>query len=114
MFQDDVLQEVFKDSLDVYYATTKLPYLDTPIRHKLTLQKAEDKTRIVDTYGSQFRMLEWYEIRNLKWKGQPLFYVASPTTTARPGDRAYEDETRVPTIVHHTSRPSMSERTMVR
>ena len=113
VLQDDCLQEVFKDSLDVYYATTKLPYLDTPIRHKLTLQKIEDQTRIVDTYGSQFRTLEWYEIRNLKWKGQPLFYVASPTTTARPGDRAYEDETRVPTVVHHTSRPSMSEGTTV-
>ena len=68
VFQDDVMQEVFKDPLDVYYATTKLPYLDTPIRHKLTLQKSEGKNRIVDTYGSQFRTLEWYEIRNLKWK----------------------------------------------
>ena len=58
-------------------------------------------------------MLERYKIRNLKWKGQPLFYVASPTTTTRLGDRAYEDETRVPTFVHHTSRPSMSERTTV-
>ena len=54
VLQDDVLQEVFKDSLDIYYATTRLPYLDTQIQHKLTLQKAEGKTWIVDTYGSQF------------------------------------------------------------
>ena len=54
VLQDDVLQEVFKDSSDVYYATTKLPYLDIPIRHRLTLQKSENKTRVVDTYGNQF------------------------------------------------------------
>ena len=32
---------------------------------------------------------------------------------ARPRGRAYRDETRVPTIVHQTSRPSMSEGTTV-
>lgn len=44
--QEDVLQ---KNSLDVYYYTTKLPQLQTLVKYTLTLEQISLETRIRDT-----------------------------------------------------------------
>ena len=65
VFQDNTLQEVFKDSLRVYYATTRLPHLQFLAQHTLILEKSGLETRLRDHNGNQFRVLEWYEVRAL-------------------------------------------------
>ena len=60
-FQDDAMQEVFKDPIDVYYATTKLPHLNLIVQNILTLEKIRIMTRIRDTFGNHYRNLEWFE-----------------------------------------------------
>ena len=44
--QDNSLQEVFRDSSDRYYATTKLPHLSLLVEHALTLEQSGSNTRI--------------------------------------------------------------------
>ena len=105
--QDDDLQEVFKDSLDVYYAATRLPHLQFLVQHTLTIEKLGIETRIRDSYGNHYRTLEWNEVRDLMWKGRPLFTTTHPASTARPGQRAYSGETKVPTFVY--PEPTFSE-----
>ena len=67
--QDNAFQEVFKDSSDIYDATTRLPHLHLLVYHTLTIKKSNIETRIVDTFGNQFKTLEWYEIRDLGMEG---------------------------------------------
>lgn len=55
--QDNTLQEVFKDSSGVYYATTRLPHLQFLAQHTLILEKSGLQTRIRDHNGNQFRAL---------------------------------------------------------
>ena len=50
IFQDNPLQEVFHDSQDVYYATTKLPHLQFVVQHTLMLERQEGhERRIIET-----------------------------------------------------------------
>ena len=104
VFQDNVMQEVFKDSSDVYYATTKLPHLQFIVQHTLTIEQMGLDTRVMDEHGNQFRTLEWNEVRDLTWKGKYLFSNVAPEPTARPGHEAYSGETKAP-----KSEPSFSE-----
>ena len=83
VLQDDALQVVFQDSSDIYFATTRLPYLDFLVDHMLTIEQSGSETRIRDSFGRECKTLEWYEIRDLTWKGQPLFNVVNPTSTAK-------------------------------
>ena len=64
--QDSPMQEVFRDSAGVYYATTKLPNLQYASHHLLTVEsQGEHNSRIIDREGNQFRALEWNEVRGL-------------------------------------------------
>ena len=59
IFQDNPLQEVFHDSQDVYYATTKLPHLQFVVQHTLMLEHQEGhERRIIDKFGNFYRTLE--------------------------------------------------------
>ena len=62
VFQDDAMQEVFKDFVDVYYATTKLPHLNLRAQNTLILGQFGIETRIRDTLGNHYRTLEWFEV----------------------------------------------------
>ena len=84
VFQDDPLQDVFYDSEDVYYATTKLPHLQFIVQHTLTLERQTGhESRIIERFGNYFRTLEWSEMRELTWKGRKLFLETHPTHTAK-------------------------------
>ena len=109
IFQDNGLHEIFKDSSNNFYATTKLLHTRLPVQHTLIEEQKDLETRHVDANSNHFRILEWSDIKNLSWKGKPLYGVAYPITTARPGDRAYSTETKVPTFVK--LEPTISERT---
>ena len=78
----------------------------------MTLEQLGIETRIVDTFGNQFRKLEWYEIRGLTQKGKSLFNVVNPTFIARLRDRAYNEETRASNFVYQV--PSTLENTIAR
>ena len=39
VFQDDPLKEVYKDSLETYYATTKLLSLELPVTHVILVER---------------------------------------------------------------------------
>ena len=109
VFQDNVLQEVFKDSYEVYYATTRLPHLRFLVQHTLTIEQLGIETRIRDEHGNDYRTLEWNEVRNLTWKGKPLFSFEPPSSTIKPGHVAYSAETKMPNL-----QPSYSEWTTAR
>ena len=84
LFQDNPLQEVFCDSQDVYYATTKLPHLQFIVQHVLMLERQTGhESRIIDKFGNYYRTLEWSEVRDLTWKGRKLFLETHPTHTER-------------------------------
>ena len=103
LFQDNPLQEVFYDSENVYYATTKLPHLQFIVQHTLMLERQTGfESRIIDKFGNNYRTLEWREVRDLTWNGRNLFLETHPSHTARPGpgQAAFSDETRVPTFVY--------------
>ena len=68
------IKVVYKDTQEGYYATTRLPTLDLPIAHVLVVEKlVGHRHRIKDQWGSEYQMMEWTEIRNLKWQGKLLF-----------------------------------------
>ena len=51
IFQDNPLQEVFCDSQDVYYATTKLPHLQFIVQHTLMLEHQTGyESKIIDKF----------------------------------------------------------------
>ena len=54
VFQDNILQEVFRDSTGVYYATTRLPHLQFIVQHTLYGEQAGFESRIKDQSGNQF------------------------------------------------------------
>ena len=105
IFQDNPLQDVFCDSEDVYYATTKLSHLEFIFQHTLTLERQKGhESRIIDKFGNDYWNLEWSEVRELTWKGRKLFLETHPTHTARLGEVAFDEDTRVPTFVHPQSK----------
>ena len=63
-------------------------------------RKTGHGSRIKDKLGNYYRTLEWSEVRDLTWKGRKLFLETHPTYTARPGEVAFDVDTRVPTFVH--------------
>ena len=94
------MQEVFCDSQDVYYTTTKLPHLEFIVQHTLTLERqTRHESRIIDKFGNYYRTLEWSEVRDLTWRGKKLFFETHPTHMARLGEVAFDEDTRVPTFV---------------
>lgn len=109
VFQDDLMQEVFRDSADTYYATTRLTHLQFLVQHTLTLEQSRPDAHIRDEQGNQFRTMEWYEVRDLTWKGKPLFSYVAPTSTARPRHVVYSAEIKAP-----KSEPTLSEWTSAR
>ena len=109
VFQDNVVQEVFRDSSDVYYETTRLPHLQFLVQHTVTLEQLGLETRVRDEHKNHFRTLEWNKVRDLTWKGKPLFSYEPPASTARPGHVAYSTETKAP-----KPKPSFSEWTTAR
>lgn len=55
VLQDDPLQEVYKDSLEGYYATTRLPELDLPLALVVVVEKlAGHMNRIVDKWANDY------------------------------------------------------------
>ena len=111
IFQDNPLQEVFYDSEDVYYTTTKLPHLDFIVQHTLMLERQTGhESRIINKFGNYYRTLEWSEVRELTWKGRKLFLETHPMYMVRPGEVAFDEDTRVPTFVHpQQAAPSLSD-----
>ena len=117
IFQDNPLQDVFCDYEDVYYATTKLLHLQFIVQHTLTLEHQKGhESRIIDKFGNFYRTLEWSEVRDLTWKGRKIFLETHPTHTARPGEVAFDEDTRVPTFVRpqQQAAPSLSDWTIGR
>ena len=94
--QDYGWTEVFKDSDEAYYATTKTPAEQFLFNWAITLEKLNQESRLVDKRGHNYRMLDWTELREMTWKGKPLFSLTCPTTTIGPDDSAYNAETIVP------------------
>ena len=109
--QDNALKVIFRDSSDVYYVTAKRPHLELLVNHTLTLEQSSLQTRIRDSFGSKFMTMEWYEIINLKWKGQPLFTHMIPSRTIKTKDPRSQMEAKVPTFVY--PKLSVSRETMV-
>ena len=60
--QDDAWSEIFKDSTEAYYATTKVPGEHFLFNWTTTLEQLNFDTRLVDKKGNNFRMLEWSEV----------------------------------------------------
>ena len=75
----------------------------------MTIEQLGIETRIRDEHGNDYRTLEWNEIRNLTWKGKPLFSFEPPSSTIKPGHVAYGAETKMPNL-----QPSYSEWTTAR
>ena len=110
VFQDSITQVVFKDSQETYYATTKPWSIELPVTH--TLEEYRKNNRISDKWGNVYRTLEWAEIRDLTWKGRPLFMEVSSRDTTLPGTTAYQGETGPqPWKPNEKAVPTASERT---
>ena len=93
--QDSSWQEVFRDSTGSFYATTKLPDMPSVAQQELVLEQSGLNRRIRDIHGNDYRMLEWHEIRDLTWKGNPFLYEPA-TSTARPGEDGFSGPTKKP------------------
>lgn len=107
--QDSSILEVFKDASGVYYTITKLSHLAVMNSNTLTLERYGFKTRLRDVFGNEFRMREWYKIKDLMYKGQPLFTYKPPTSTARLGQTMYTGETRAPNLIRQCLREQLQE-----
>lgn len=60
-------------------------------------------------------MMEWIDIRNLRWQGKLLFQEVSLGATARPGEMAYHGQTFDPPMREFFREgPTLSERTTLR
>ena len=94
--QDYDWVEVFKDSEEAYYATSKVPIEQFLLNWVITLKKLNYESRLVDKTGHKSRMLNWTELREMIWKEKPLFNFTCTTTTAVPEDSAYHAETIIP------------------
>ena len=113
VFQDDPLKEVYKDSLETYYATTKLLPLKLPVTHVILVERFGKRyNELRDKWGNDYRTLDWLEVRDLTWKGIPLFMEVSAKDTARPDTMAFQGETGPqPWKPHEKAVPTASERT---
>ena len=106
----------YRDTQEGYYATTRLPTLDLPLAHVLVVEKlVGHRNRIKYHLGNEYQMMEWTDIRNLRWQGKLLFLEVSLGTIARPGEMAYQGQTFAPPIREFFREgPTLSERTTLR
>ena len=74
VLQDDPIQEVYKDNLESYYATTKHSRLDMPTTQRVSLEHLDQiGYRLRDSWENDYRTRCWGEIRDLTWEEMPLF-----------------------------------------
>lgn len=93
VFQYDLVKEVYRDSLETYYATTKPWSIDLPVAHEILVEKTWKHSKTIrDKWGNNYRTMEWGEVRELTWKGIPLFMEVSAKDTALPGTSAFQGE----------------------
>lgn len=63
VFQDDLIKEVYRDSLETYYATTKPWSIDLPVVHEILIDKNGKHSRTIrDKWGNDYRTMEWREV----------------------------------------------------
>ena len=80
---------MYKDNLKSYYATTKHPYLDSPMPmvQNISLEHLDQTGyRLSDNWENDYRFLDWGEIRDLTWEGIRLFEDTSLSKTTHLGD----------------------------
>ena len=85
-------QETFKDASGVYYATTKLPHLEYVRQQDLIVEQAGRDTRLKDVNGNEYRIMEWHEVCDLTWKGNPFFHDHA-TSTAPSREEGFSGQT---------------------
>ena len=87
LLQDNPLQEVYKDSQNDYFGTTQFLNDARPSFHSLMFESLGGKpSHIIDRWGNEYWTLDWSEVRDLTWKGQPLFTQVTLTRMARPSE----------------------------
>ena len=101
VLQDKPLQQVYKDSQNSYFGTTHLTNNALQRFHSLMFEILGGKgSCIIDRWGNEYRTVDWSEVRDLTWKGQPLFTQATPTRT-RPTQSTYSTQTIEPPMQGH-------------
>lgn len=86
VFQNNCLQEVFRDASGVDHAAKRFSHLQLVTHQVVIMKKAKFKIRIKDQNGNQYRTLESYKARELTWKGKTLFTYNCAIFAARSGN----------------------------
>lgn len=77
VFQNNILQELFKNSLDIYYAMTRLLHMEFLVQHKLMLEQLGLQTRLREQLKSDFRIVDWFEIRGFYMERETSIHICA-------------------------------------